>query len=499
MQGSRQPHSIHMPRNHRSQLSLVFALSATLLAPLAASAAKSVEQPLSKELMNAIQRDLGLNTQQAARYVDLEKRVVTSTSAIEQSLGDAYAGMWIERAADGEHRLVVAVTNRQRPTAMPGLVAQFVTATHSMRALSAAHTRLDQLAHARAIASGIDGWRIDPKLNSVVIGVQPGSAASAVDFVAKSGIDVALARFETSTRRAVSFNTIIAGERYNIPALGPNGWCSIGFPVIASGGTIRGHLSAGHCSQAGLETTGVNGLSQGVVAASFYPGRDYAWIQLTNSAWAIQPWATNYAGGIVQIVGAARAPVGAMVCKSGVRTGYSCGTILAERVTQQRGTDRFVMNLVETNACGGRGDSGGPFFTPGGEAQGITSGGNVAQGSDQNCTLGVQARTAYQPVRSALNGQGVYLFVGSYSGTPPTISSYSCDKTSSIGYRCTVLYASTTPANANFSNALRDDNTTDTTGSSTLFGQCKRGSTFQSPVTVSNAFGSDSRSVSVQC
>jgi hypothetical protein len=489
----------------RHRLVCMLACSAATLLPVTAIAAQPDGQTISKELLHALHRDLGLDAQQVAQYIALERKAIVATPQILDRLGPAYAGSWLERGPNGDYRLMLAATEPSSLAKTSDLPMHIVLVKHNMDALQAVRQQLDTLALQRRIGPHIDSWHIDPKRNAVAVSVRPGFEASATDLFARYGIDRSMLRLSTSAGRAEAFNNIIAGERYELPAL--SSWCSVGFPVIASAGGVRGYLSAGHCNSVGQTTTGTNSIIQGNVAASVYPlpnssAADYAWIQLSNSAWTLQALATNYAGGFIQIVGAARAPVGSIVCKSGARTQYSCGSILADSVTQVRGsgTTYTITNLVETNTCAGKGDSGGPFFTPSGQAQGITSGGTLLNGSNDNCSLGTEARTVYQPVQAALDRFGVHLFVGAYAGTAPAITAYSCSTTGRGRYQCTVQYTSSTPANANFSpGSSFDQNKDSQPGSSTIYSQCKSGLTFNASVTVSNAFGTDSRTLTRTC
>jgi streptogrisin C len=105
-----------------------------------------------------------------------------------------------------------------------------------------------------------------------------------------------------------------------------NARCSIGFSVNG------GFVTAGHCGGVGTSTSGVNGVAQGTVRGSSFPGNDYAWVQV-NASWTSRPWVNNYAGGSVSVAGSNEAPVGAWVCRSGSTTGWRCGTIQAKNVT----------------------------------------------------------------------------------------------------------------------------------------------------------------------
>jgi streptogrisin C len=139
----------------------------------------------------------------------------------------------------------------------------------------------------------------------------------------------------------------------------------------------------------------------GSIWQSTFPGVDMAWIGMNDeSSWPTRPTVLNYAGGQQNVYGGREAPVGAAICRSGGRTGYRCGSITSKNVTLNypQGT---VYGMTGTNACSGAGDSGGSVLTPGGEAQGVHSGGNAPQGGE-NCSL--SSPTGYfQPLQPLLN------------------------------------------------------------------------------------------------
>ena len=125
----------------------------------------------------------------------------------------------------------------------------------------------------------------------------------------------------------------------------------------------------------------------------------YAWVS-TNSSWALRPWANNHAGGNVTVLGATAAPVGAAICRSGATTGFRCGTVAATNVGINYGQG-MVNGLVRSTACAGRGDSGGAFITAAGQAQGVTSGGVLPAGANDNCGEATPV-TYHQPIQPIL-------------------------------------------------------------------------------------------------
>ncbi len=474
-------------------------LSATMLAPIAATAAPPVdpsEPAINQQLLSAMRRDLGLDAQQAKRYLDAERSAMARTPEAKKRLGAAYAGSWLEHGKDGRFRLVVAATNADAAEQARALGAETRIVKRSLAQLDAAMGRLDQLGKRSRTDAGIHAWYLDVKTNQLVIEADFKAQDAALDFAARSGVDAGAVRFQESRGKPTPFN-IIGGEQYNIS----NGdWCSIGFPVTR--GADTGFVTAGHCGGAGLTTTGTNGVAQGVFQASNFPGTDFAWIRLTNpGAWPLQNWVTNYAGGTVPINGSNPAPVGAAICRSGARTGYRCGTIVSTNVTVNYGIGN-VNGLVQSSACAGRGDSGGSFITPAGQAQGVTSGGQLPFGSNDNCAVNPPV-TYHQPLLPILNQYGLTLYTGPVAPTaPPVISQFDCpvfldpDRT---GFYCDASYSSSGATTVKWFGIDPEPSTYDDGANTWYTAVCDIGERVRVTLRVTNADGSAWRSALFNC
>jgi streptogrisin C len=168
----------------------------------------------------------------------------------------------------------------------------------------------------------------------------------------------------------------------------------------------RGFVTAGHCGGVGTTTYGFNGVTQGTVRGSSFPGNDYTWVQ-SNPNWASPPWVNSYLdlGGNILVTGSQEAVTYSSVCRSGSTTGWRCGSISAKNVTVNY-SQGSVFGLTRTTACAEPGDSGGSWLT-GNQAQGVTSGGSG------NCTSG--GTTYFQPINPILNAYGLTLMTAGYS------------------------------------------------------------------------------------
>ncbi|KAM3555874.1 hypothetical protein MY1884_005358 [Beauveria asiatica] len=150
--------------------------------------------------------------------------------------------------------------------------------------------------------------------------------------------------------------------------------CSVGFAVHG------GFVSAGHCGKVGSVATTPEGQPIGTLEGSVYPGHaDMAFIRTDSLAG--EPSVNGYQyGQNYPITGSRELDVGAFVCRSGYRSGVTCGRILQKNISTQYqnrngGPLLFISGLTVTNACSNFGDSGGSVWN-GGQAQGVLSGGS---------------------------------------------------------------------------------------------------------------------------
>lgn len=372
-----------------------------------AAAAERTDPAIPAAMRVALQRDLGISPAQVGRYVETERLAIRRQGQASRALGNRFGGAWLERDATGEFQLVIATTDRTQTARARALGGQVRVVARSLSQLEGVVSRLNrvQAATVSNARGGVDrrihSWHIDLPTNTVVVTTDPSARDAAVAFVAASGADAKAVRFETSRERPQPVYDISGGDRYNVPG----SWCSIGFSVTQGGNT--GFVTAGHCSPAGTAVSGFNGVAIGTFAGSQFPGSDYAVVHNTSPSWAIQPWVNNYAGGNVGVVGGMEAPVGGAVCRSGARTNYRCGTITAKNVTVNYAAGA-TYGMVRSSACVGGGDSGGSFLTPGGEAQGVTSGGQLNPSTNENCSIASPV-TYHQPLQPILNAYSLVL------------------------------------------------------------------------------------------
>ncbi len=473
---------------------LGIALSASFFTSLSANAAppqdlsESANPTIGKELLAAMRRDLGLDAQQAARYVNAERSAIARTPTVVKRLGGRYAGSWLETDKNGNFRMVVATTDADGVAQARALGADTRLVKRSLAQLDEAKAELDRAGKQRTRDPRIHTWYVDVRTNQVVIESEYKAQDAALDFVASTGVDASAVRFQESQGKPVPVDEIIGG----LPYLTPSSSCSIGFPVTR--GSDIGFATAGHCGTVGTTTSGVNGLIQGVFDGSTYPGNDSAWVRITNiGAWTLRNLVSNYAGSSVTIAGSAQAPVGAAVCRSGQTTGYRCGTITANNVTVNY-PEGAAFGLTRTSACVGFGDSGGSYITPAGQAQGVTSGGVIPSNTSNNC--GSRSPVSFhQPIVPLLNQYGLTLFTGASGASGlPSVTRFRCPDYNNSGggtYACFVEYTSATPATVVWTGGT--GTISEDIGFSQLDGSCVAGQTRQLTATITNSIGAVSR------
>ncbi|MBP2477280.1 streptogrisin C [Crossiella equi] len=345
--------------NARTKLAssaLLLAVGATVAASLPATAEPTL---LNDGMLSAMQRDLGLTAEGAVARVAAETRAGAVEQTLRGSLGEAFGGAHFEA---GQAKLVVGVTDAAKADLVRAQGAEPKLVARSTKSLDDVVAKLNT----GKAATDVTSWHVDVASNKVVVTVQPGQAAKADELVARTGADKAAVAVVEQERKNVVLHDVRGGDAYYM-----GGRCSVGFSVQG------GFVTAGHCGKSGTATQGFNQVAQGTFKGSSFPGNDYAWVQ-TNSDWTPKGVVNNYSGGTVAVKGSQEAAVGASICKSGSTTNWTCGTIQAKNETVNY-AEGAVTGLTRSNARADRGDSGGSFIS-GDQAQGVTSGGDLAAG-----------------------------------------------------------------------------------------------------------------------
>ncbi|MCF7549206.1 S1 family peptidase [Pseudonocardia sp. WMMC193] len=221
---------------------------------------------------------------------------------------------------------------------------------------------------------GIDGDAVDIRLT--------GPAGPGLDALL-AGIDPALVRVHTDAapprHQALEGGQRIVGDRTR---------CTLGF--TAGRGAQDWIITAGHCTREADRWEDADGELIGTGATTAPGAVDVGGIPVTSAMQALP----DVAG--VPVRGTTEAPVGSDVCLYGSTSGKSCGKITARGRTVNFDGQRQT-NMVVATVCSAQGDSGGPYLTPDGQAQGVHSGG------------GGQCTAYFTPIGQALSALGLTL------------------------------------------------------------------------------------------
>ena len=362
--------------------------------PLAYGAPSSTSTSLHPEILAAMKRDLGLDADQATARV---AREISASEVIEQlrsSLGDSFAGAWVE---DDGSTINVGVTDEASTEEVVATGATPTVVSNSLTKLEEAKIALDKLeiGSVKTLGTesssdvGIAAWFVDVTANKVVIEALSGSTAQAKDMAAQVGLSESEFEVRTVEEVPTTFATIQGGDAYYMGG----GRCSVGFSVTT------GFVSAGHCGRVGTTASTSSGQTLGSFAGSVFPGSaDMAYIR-TTSGHTLRGYINGYGRGSLPVSGSSVAPIGSSICRSGSTTGVYCGTVRQTGVTINY-AEGAVTGMTGTNVCAEPGDSGGSFYT-GAQAQGVTSGGSG------NCRSG--GTTYFQPVNEILSTYGLTL------------------------------------------------------------------------------------------
>lgn len=397
-----------------SLLAIVVTVPAIVLGPAVPAAAAPAPVPdrsarvTEADVLAALQRDLHLTAEQAARLVRQQTAALAANRALDASLGADFGGSWFD-AKSG--KLVVSVTKASRAAEVTARGAEVRVVERGERALGKITDELDRLAGraaggARKAApgprdaalAGVVGWHADPRTDKVVVTALRGTPKAAA--LAKYGDALRMEYVDSAPRAAANF--MDGGDLLN------GGRCSAGFN-LRNPSTGQGYLlTVGHCFNQGENVFGQGGVYFGPTLESFFPTWDDALIRNDNPAYWIQgPWVdvSPSNGGVLTVSGSTDAPVGTTVCKSGITTLLTCGyiTVMRETVTYVGGLT--VYGLKRHSACVELGDSGGANFavTSSYTAEGVTSGA-ILYGSNYQCGQDVgQPNTSwYYPIVSSL-------------------------------------------------------------------------------------------------
>lgn len=338
-------------------------------------------------------RDKGINLTEATRRVEGQVRQAGVATTLLDELGERTGGAYFDDAG----AMVITVTDRAAADRVRAAGLTPRTVSRSLGSLRAIVTRLDtqpRLPHST--------WGIDVESNQVVVTVPADAAArrdpAAVDLRTTAERHGAAVRVTESDLTMQPSRDVAGGDPMRTTADLSNP-CSAGFNVTR--GANRFVLIAGHCLQPGFQDwINWDGGYLGRKEIAYFPTADFGLIRITEPEIQQIRGVYTYDGQFQQINKTGNAFKGQYVCKSGVITNVTCGTIdfVDHTVDYPQGR---VYNLDGGKICSIGGDSGSPMFA-GDTALGLLSGGS------ERCDPPYMI-TWFQPVIPAMTFLGVKL------------------------------------------------------------------------------------------
>ncbi|MRH93170.1 protease [Nocardia sp. SYP-A9097] len=395
--------SLPVGRRPRSLVrSAAIAASALLIAgPVAVSAHAEPAAPnLPAELITAITRDLKISPQDYLDRATLAQQVAAFSTTAQRQFPQVFAGSWLDETGKAVIALAdgPGIDTARKAAADAGFTVKDVAKSEStLRGEKNAFQKWLE-GQPEVVAKAVRGVAIDTMNNSIAVRVdQTGPALP--NFVDPARV-IVMAVPPTGSEdanlpqaSAIAGNgtgPLAAGEAYASVAGRMSLRCSLGFNGLDRNDNVV-NITAGHCNPNIPATGGANspgvfellgtdrvGNQIGSFAKSILGAQDYSIVsvadgsrdRLSNNLVRVPNAAP------VAITGVAVPVVGAPVCKSGSRTGFSCGVVNAVDQTVQVG-DHQLTQSFSANICALPGDSGGPIVT-GTLALGISSASSVA-------------------------------------------------------------------------------------------------------------------------
>ncbi|MFD6155050.1 S1 family peptidase [Nocardia sp. NPDC060256] len=387
-------------RQTRVRKTVIAASAAILLFGPTAAVATAQPDPapsLPAELVSAIARDLKISPEEYLHRADVAQQVAGFATTAQRQFPAVFAGSWL----DDSGKAVVALAqgpgadDARKAAESAGFEVRNVAKSESaLRGEKTAFQRwLD--GQPEAVSALVRGVVIDTVNNSIAVRVdKPGLPMPNFIDPARVIVMAPPVAGEQGTLQATEIagaaNGVLAGgDGYASVAGRLSLRCSLGFNGTDRNGNIV-NVTAGHCNpdipSAGNDNAArvheLNGDRLGNELGRFEKSvlgaQDYSIVRIADQA--RDRFSNNEVrvpgAASVRIEGVATPVVGAPVCKSGSRTGFSCGVVNAVDQTVQVG-ERELTQAFSANICALPGDSGGPIVT-GRLALGISSASSVA-------------------------------------------------------------------------------------------------------------------------
>lgn len=397
-------------RSIRARRVAMVASAALLLLTPALAHAEPAAPPateLPPELVTAIQRDLGLSPEQYLAKADAGQKLVAFANELRGKFPETFAGAWLDPAGTPLIGLAPGPDSGDARKAAEAAGYAVKDLPRSERALGDQLTKAQEWISTlpQPLAGLVGGAVVDVVNNNVVLRVADTANVGGIelpDFLTDAvvALSPALGSVAPVTDNGgAPADAMLGGDSYAAENSAGAFRCSLGFNgTDRDGKTVN--ISAGHCdpSRGASGTTvfqmpggGEFGPRLGTFARTNLQGHDFSIIRIDDAAaYRFQNNLVRVPGhSPLRISGTADPVVGAPVCKSGLTTGFTCGTVNAVNLRVAVGS-RTLENGFSANICALQGDSGGTIVT-GDRALGISSASNV--GDMQHCAIAAVVTT----------------------------------------------------------------------------------------------------------
>ncbi|MFF3574130.1 S1 family peptidase [Nocardia jiangxiensis] len=392
-------------RNRFRNAAVAASAAMLVLGPLAATAsadpAKAPTPNLPVDLATAVQRDLKISPQEYLHRADLAQHVSDFATTAQREYPQTFAGAWLNDAGKAVIALAPGAGHDDASKAATTAGYQVKQVAKTETALRSEKNAFQQWlsGQPKSVSEKVRGAVIDTVNNALAVRVDkaglpmPGfidPARVIVMAAAPTGpqqSDIAKASAVAGQMRTTQ---VAAGDAYASVAGKMQLICSSGFNGTDSRGNVV-NITAGHCDPnipaAGTANAPAMyevapgehlGAQLGTFQKSVLGAQDYSIVAINSAA------RNRFSNNLVRvpgqaplaITGVANPVVGAPVCKSGSRTGFSCGVVSAVDQEVQVG-DHNLEHSFSANICALPGDSGGPLVS-GTKALGVSSASSVA-------------------------------------------------------------------------------------------------------------------------
>ncbi|WP_446223477.1 S1 family peptidase [Nocardia sp. IBHARD005] len=385
--------------SRRARKSVLAASAAFLLfgPTMAVADAQPAPVDLPAQLIEAVTRDLKISPDEYLRRAEVAQQVAAFSTTAQRQFPQVFAGSWLSDQGNAVVALSQGPGADQAREAAQSVGFEVRNVAKSESTLRGEKTAFENWLAAAPpeISALVRGVVVDTVNNSIAVRVQQ-AGLPLPSFIDPSRVivtapPVAGERIELSaTPVAGDGNGALAGGDGYASVIGRSSLrCSLGFNGTDRSGNVV-NISAGHCNP-DIEAAGsgnaaavyeVNGDRAGAQLGTFQKSvlgeQDYSIIRVNDNARArFENNLVRVPGNApIAVDGVAVPVVGAPVCKSGARTGFSCGVINGIDQTVQVG-ERQLTQSFSANICALPGDSGGAIVT-GRLALGISSASSVA-------------------------------------------------------------------------------------------------------------------------